>query len=96
MCHWSRKAPGRPDRNDDPRARFPKIDAREDIGHAFYLGVETARAEIAFRLGKRYAQDEPLSFGVASQTRASAEETHLLGFKEAGPTRRSQDEESKN
>jgi dihydropteroate synthase-like protein len=76
--------------SDDPFELFPKIDARGDIGHAFYLGVETARAEIAFRLGKRYAQDEPLSFGVATRTRGSAEEAHLLAFKEAGSTRRAQ------
>jgi len=76
--------------SDDPFELFPKIDARGDLGHAFYLGVETARAEIAFRLGKRYAQDEPLSFGVAAETRGSADEAHLLAFKEAGSTLRKQ------
>ena len=39
--------------SDDPFELFPRINARADVGHAFYLGVETARAEIAFRLGKR-------------------------------------------
>jgi len=73
--------------SDDPFELFPKIDARQDVGHAFYLGVETARAEIAFRLGKRYTQDEPLSFGVAATTKGSADEAHLLTFKEAGATR---------
>lgn len=72
--------------SDDPFELFPKIDARGDVGHAFYLGVETARAEIAFRLGKRYAQDEPMSFGVAAQTKGSADKAHLLNFKEAGAT----------
>jgi hypothetical protein len=34
-----------------------------DGGHAFYLGVELARAHIAWQLGKRYNQDEPLQWG---------------------------------
>ena len=38
--------------------------------HAFYLGAELARAEIAWRLGKRYAQDEPLDWGVAADAPA--------------------------
>ena len=33
--------------------------------HAFYLGVELARAQIAHQLGKRYVQDEELNFGVS-------------------------------
>lgn len=36
-----------------------------EAGHAFYLGQELAKAELAWRLGKRYVQDEPLDFGVA-------------------------------
>jgi hypothetical protein len=59
---------------------------RGDTGHAFYLGVEMARAEIAYRLGKRYAQDEPLGFGVVAETRGSAEDAHMMKFKEAGST----------
>jgi dihydropteroate synthase len=78
--------------SDDPFELFPKLDARSDLGHAFYLGVETARAEIAFRLGKRYVQDEPLTFGVAAAIRGSADEAHLLKFKEAGTTRQKQSE----
>jgi dihydropteroate synthase-like protein len=73
--------------SDDPFELFPRIDARADVGHAFYLGVETARAEIAFRLGKRYAQDEALSFGIVAETRSSAEDAHLLTFKKTGTTR---------
>ncbi|KQT70007.1 MULTISPECIES: DUF6513 domain-containing protein [unclassified Aureimonas] len=44
---------------------FPHIEVGEDVGHAFYLGAELQKAEIAWRLGKRYAQDAPLEFGVA-------------------------------
>lgn len=71
---------------EDPFKLFPHIDTRADAGHAFYLGVETARAEIAYRLGKRYAQDEPLEFGVVAQTKGSAEDAHQMKFKEAGST----------
>jgi dihydropteroate synthase len=71
---------------EDPFKLFPHIDPRADAGHAFYLGVEMARAEIAWRLGKRYAQDEPLEFGVVAETRGSAEDAHQMKFKEAGST----------
>jgi len=70
----------------DPFELFPHIDTRADAGHAFYLGVETARAEIAHKLGKRYAQDEPLEFGVVAGTKGSAADAHAMKFKEAGST----------
>jgi hypothetical protein len=64
---------------------FAKLGIEADGAHAFYLGTELAKAEIAWRLGKRYAQDEPLDFGCAAD-RPSRASTH---FKPAGPTRRS-------
>jgi dihydropteroate synthase-like protein len=85
--------------SDDPFGLYPHLDTRNDIGHAFYLGVETARAEIAWRLGKRYTQDEPLEFGVVAETKGSAADAHLLNFTEAGPTfskRAKTDEPSKS
>ena len=36
-----------------------------DGAHAFYLGAELMKAQIALELGKRYVQDEPLDWGVA-------------------------------
>ena len=72
--------------SDDPFQLYPHLDTRADPGHAFYLGVETARAEIAYRLGKRYAQDEPLEFGVVAETKGSADDAHLMKFKSAGST----------
>ena len=45
---------------------YPKLDVDGDTGHAFYLAAELAKAEIAWRLGKRYAQDELLDWGVAA------------------------------
>jgi dihydropteroate synthase-like protein len=44
---------------------YPKLGVEEDGAHAFYLGVELARAEIAWQLGKRYVQDENLRWGSA-------------------------------
>ena len=48
---------------DDPFAFFPHLGVEQDGGHAFYLGVELARAQIARQLGKRYVQDQPLQWG---------------------------------
>lgn len=48
---------------DDPFDFFPHLGVEEDGGHAFYLGVELARAQIAWQLGKRYVQDQPLRWG---------------------------------
>ena len=47
----------------DPYDFYESIDVEGDIGHAFYLGIELARAQIAFQLGKDYEQDEELSWG---------------------------------
>lgn len=51
----------------DPFDLYPKLGVEGDGGHAFYLGVELARAEIAWQLGKRYSQDQPLDWGVAAE-----------------------------
>lgn len=49
----------------DPFAIFPGLVLlAEDAPHAFYMGVELERARIAWQLGKRYVQDEPLRWGV--------------------------------
>jgi dihydropteroate synthase len=61
---------------------FPKLGIDEDGPHAFYLGAELAKAEIAWRLAKRYAQDEPLDWGVAADAPCD-DRTRL---KEAGHT----------
>jgi len=50
----------------DPFDFYPGLGVENDGAHAFYLGVELARAEIAYRLGKRYVQDQPLRWGAAS------------------------------
>ena len=49
----------------DPFDLFPILKLESDGSHAFYLGVELARAQIAWQLGKRYTQDAPLNWGYA-------------------------------
>jgi dihydropteroate synthase-like protein len=44
---------------------WPQLGLEHDAAHAFYMGVELANAEIAWRLGKRYVQDQPLDWGCA-------------------------------
>jgi dihydropteroate synthase len=49
----------------NPFSLYPSLGVASDGGHAFYLGVELARAQIAWQLGKRYTQDEELKWGCA-------------------------------
>ena len=66
----------------DPFDLFPKLGVDADGAHGFYLGYELAKAEIARSLGKRYAQDNPLDWGVAVDT----PEEDKTGLKAAGHT----------
>jgi dihydropteroate synthase-like protein len=68
----------------DPFELFPKLQVEADGGHAFYLGVELARAEIAWQLGKRFNQDQPLRWGCATDLSESTIDMH--SFKPAGTT----------
>ncbi|MFO1220438.1 MAG: DUF6513 domain-containing protein [Burkholderiaceae bacterium] len=56
----------------DPFALWPQLGLQDDAAHAFYLGVELARAQIAWQLGKRYVQDEPLNWGCAVEASVPA------------------------
>lgn len=66
----------------DPFALFPRLGLAADGSHAFYMGVELARAEIAWSLGKRYSQDQMLDWGCAS----ARENDDLLHQCAPGPT----------
>jgi dihydropteroate synthase-like protein len=61
---------------------FPGLGVENDGAHAFYLGAELTKAEIAWKLGKRYAQDEPLSWGAA----VPGKQQDRLRLAEAGHT----------
>jgi dihydropteroate synthase-like protein len=66
----------------DPYQLYPGLDVEQDGAHAFYLGVELARAQIAWQLGKRYSQDEELDWGCAYERPAE----DLLVHRAPGPT----------
>ena len=73
----------------DALSLFPRLGVEADGAHAFYLGTELAKAETAFRLGKRYVQDEPLDWGAAADRPAEdltrlAEAGHTLRAKQGG------------
>jgi dihydropteroate synthase len=68
--------------DNDPFEFYPQLQVKDDPGHAFYLGVELARAEVAWQLGKRYTQDEDLSWGCAVEQ----EEEDLTRQKAEGTT----------
>jgi dihydropteroate synthase len=73
---------------EDALSCYPDLAPGLDPAHAFYLGAELAKAEIAFRLGKRYVQDEMLSFGIATQ----AKPAHRTRLAEAGHTLRARND----
>lgn len=55
----------------NPFELFPKLDLlQDDAPHAFYMGVELGKAQVAWQLGKNYMQDEELDWGacIAAKT----------------------------
>jgi dihydropteroate synthase-like protein len=74
----------------DAMSLYAKLGVATDGAHAFYLGTELMKAEIAWRLGKRYAQDAPLNWGAAADLPAE----DLTAPAPAGPTLRSSGSES--
>lgn len=72
----------------DAMALYPHLNVKGDDAHAYYLGTELMKAELAFALGKRYVQDEPLDFGVATQRN----EEDLTRLRDMGHTLRARAE----
>jgi dihydropteroate synthase-like protein len=68
----------------DAMSLFAKLGVEKDGPHAFYLGTELMKAEIAWLLGKRYAQDAPLDWGCAADRPAE----DLTRLAKAGQTLR--------
>lgn len=62
----------------DPFKLFPHLGLEHDGSHAFYLGVELARAQIAWQLGKRYVQDSELDWGVAQMRGSTDAEAEVV------------------
>lgn len=76
----------------DPFELFDKLGVEKDGAHAFYLGYELAKAEIARALGKRYSQDGQLDWGVAAERKSE----DLTRHANEGATLKAAREEKKN
>ncbi len=59
----------------DPFALYQHLKVDNDASHAFYLGVELARAQIAWQLKKRYVQDQELEWGVNTKPQEQISKT---------------------
>lgn len=60
--------------SQNPFELFPKLESlQDDAPHAFYMGVELGKAQIAWQLGKTYMQDEELDWGVSVNTKSEEE-----------------------
>ena len=68
----------------DATELYQYLDIKNDDGHAYYLGMELAKAQIAFQLGKRYDQDEMLKWGCS----VDVSDEDIMKFKTAGHTMR--------
>jgi len=75
----------------EPYALFPALNVEADGSHAFYLGVELAKAQIALQLGKRYVQDQLLGWGCAVDSNAE----DLTRLKAAGTTLQAKQQKKK-
>ncbi len=62
----------------NPFDLYPKLKLENDGGHSFYLGVELARAQIAYQLGKRFTQDEALLWGCAANDNETTIDLHTF------------------
>ncbi len=61
----------------DIEAIFEQL-AVDEAGHAFYLGHELTKAQLALQLGKNYQQDQPLRWGyLKAQKLRPAHERHV-------------------
>ncbi len=61
----------------NPFELFPKLDKlQDDAPHAFYMGIELAKAQIAWQLGKNYMQDEELNWGVCVDSKTEEQKDH--------------------
>ncbi|MHB1231901.1 MAG: DUF6513 domain-containing protein [Burkholderiales bacterium] len=74
----------------DPFEFFPTLNLENDGSHAFYMGVELARAQIAWQLGKRYVQDQALAWGCATEAAVQDTETYCAPGTTLGRVRGSQ------
>lgn len=70
----------------DPFSFYEGLQVQDDASHAFYLGVELARAQIAWQLGKRYLQDNELEWGALMPPREAPAVDESTGYQQPGAT----------
>jgi dihydropteroate synthase len=61
----------------NPFALYSYLKVDDDASHAFYLGIELARAQIAWQLKKRYVQDQELTWGVNTRPQEKQVKPHI-------------------
>ena len=66
----------------DPFDFYEFLEVDDDSGHSFYLGVELARAQVAYQLKKEYSQDEELDWGCLVDKKVD----NKITPKQLGPT----------
>jgi len=66
---------------------FPRLGIEDDASHAFYLGRELMKADLARRLGKKYIQGEPLRWGYLTYAEEEGG-THARARQKAAKPRR--------
>jgi len=66
----------------DPFDFYEFLEVDDDSGHSFYLGVELARAQVAYQLRKEYSQDEELDWGCLVDKKVD----NKITSKQLGPT----------
>jgi len=66
----------------DPFDFYEFLEVDDDSGHSFYLGVELARAQVAYQLRKEYSQDEELDWGCLVDKKVD----NKIISKQLGPT----------
>jgi dihydropteroate synthase len=64
--------------SSDPFELYPHLNVATGGSHAFYLGVQLARAQIAWQLGKRFTQDQDLKWGVAADDTQTEADIHTF------------------
>ncbi|MEM9384700.1 MAG: DUF6513 domain-containing protein [Pseudomonadota bacterium] len=70
----------------DPFDFYSGLAVDDDASHAFYLGVELARAQVAWQLGKRYLQDNELEWGALTPPTKATPVDPATGYRAPGPT----------
>ncbi len=71
----------------EPYALYENLPSLHDnASHAYYIGIELGRAQVAYQLGNRYVQDEELDWGCAYTPENQDKDKERLEYKEESST----------